>query len=150
MRRYNPSIVSDEMVCYLIRAVQSTTSSGGALERGFRRVINAVPVGSLLIQSDAQSGEPLLLHVELPICVRFRHTAEDTYVFLMDAQVCSPLPSRYCQQCHRVNRLEREQQPSCRYAFFSTTASSKTTSSLSPFLLLEEEVSQCFVTLSLM
>ncbi|KAF8627004.1 hypothetical protein AX15_004588 [Amanita polypyramis BW_CC] len=61
--------------------------SGGALERGFRRVINDVPVGSLLIQSDAQTGEPLLLHVQLPTCIRFRNTARDTYVFLMDVQI---------------------------------------------------------------
>lgn len=61
--------------------------SGGTFERGFRRVINASPVGSLLIQSDAQTGEPLLLHVQLPIYVRFRHIAEKAYVFLMDAQI---------------------------------------------------------------
>jgi hypothetical protein len=60
---------------------------GGTLERGFRRVINDVPVGSLLIQSDSTSGEPLLLQVMLPLCVRFRHLAEDTWVFLLDAQV---------------------------------------------------------------
>ncbi|KAF8735985.1 hypothetical protein AX14_001064 [Amanita brunnescens Koide BX004] len=61
--------------------------SGGALERGFRRVINDVPVGSLLIQSDAQSGEPLLLHVQLPTYIKCRNMAKDTYVFLMDAQI---------------------------------------------------------------
>ena len=60
---------------------------GGALERGFRRVINDVPVGSLLIQSDSMSGEPLLLQVMLPLCIRFRHLAEDAWVFLLDAQV---------------------------------------------------------------
>ena len=60
---------------------------GGALERGFRRVINDVPVGSLLIQSDSMSGEPLLLQVMLPLCVRHRHLAEDAWVFLLDAQV---------------------------------------------------------------
>ncbi|KAF8638288.1 hypothetical protein AX17_002308 [Amanita inopinata Kibby_2008] len=60
--------------------------SGGALQRGFRRVINDVPVGCLLIQSD-QSGEPLMLQVQLPFYIRFRHMAEDTYVFLMDAQI---------------------------------------------------------------
>ncbi|KAF8149900.1 armadillo/beta-catenin/plakoglobin [Crassisporium funariophilum] len=63
------------------------TRSGGALERGFRRVINDVPVGTLLIQSDSKSGEPLLLQVMLPICVRFRHLAEESWVFLLDAQI---------------------------------------------------------------
>lgn len=62
-------------------------TSGGALERGFRRVINDVPVGSLLIQSDYMSGEPLLLQVMLPLYVRFRHLAEDAWVFLLDSQV---------------------------------------------------------------
>ncbi|KAF9565271.1 armadillo/beta-catenin/plakoglobin [Agrocybe pediades] len=61
--------------------------SGGALERGFRRVINDVPVGSLLIQSDSTSGEALLLHSMLPTYVRQRHLAKDTYVFLLDAQI---------------------------------------------------------------
>lgn len=61
--------------------------SGGALERGFRRVINDVPVGSLLIQSDSKSGEALLLQVMLPFYVRLRHLAETTFVFLLDAQV---------------------------------------------------------------
>ncbi|PFH53005.1 hypothetical protein AMATHDRAFT_1730 [Amanita thiersii Skay4041] len=61
--------------------------SGGALERGFRRAINDVPVGSLLIQSDSQTAEPLCLHVQLPKCIRFRHMAEKAYVFLMDAQI---------------------------------------------------------------
>jgi uridine kinase len=60
---------------------------GGALERGFRRVINDVPVGSLLIQSDSISGEPLMLQVMLPVCVRLRHRAADAWVFLLDAQV---------------------------------------------------------------
>ncbi|GLB40392.1 putative uridine kinase family protein [Lyophyllum shimeji] len=65
----------------------SVLRSGGALERGFRRVINDVPVGSLLVQSDATTGEPLLLHAMLPHCVRFRHLAEESWVFLLDAQI---------------------------------------------------------------
>lgn len=65
----------------------SILRSGGALERGFRRVINNVPVGSLLVQSDAKTGEPLLLHVMLPQCVRFRHLAEESWVFVLDAQI---------------------------------------------------------------
>lgn len=56
--------------------------SGGALERGFRRVINNVPVGSLLVQSDSKSGEPLLLHVMLPMCVRKRNEAKGLYLLL--------------------------------------------------------------------
>ncbi|KAJ3537673.1 hypothetical protein NM688_g6646 [Phlebia brevispora] len=61
--------------------------SGGPLERGLRRVVHNVPIGSLLIQSDAKTGEPLLLHLQLPVCVRERHLAQDTYVFLLDAQI---------------------------------------------------------------
>lgn len=62
---------------------------GGPLERGLQRVVNDAPMGSLLVQSDAKSGEPLLLHVMLPVCIRERHLAADTWVFLLDAQVCS-------------------------------------------------------------
>lgn len=65
---------------------------GGALERGFRRVINDVPVGSLLIQSDSISGEPLLLQVMLPLCLRLRHLAKDAWVFLLDVQVWGVVP----------------------------------------------------------
>ncbi|KAG6879558.1 hypothetical protein C0992_001563 [Termitomyces sp. T32_za158] len=65
----------------------SILRSGGALERGFRRVINDVPLGSMLIQSDAKTGEPFLLHLMLPECVRLRHLAEDSWVFLLDAQI---------------------------------------------------------------
>lgn len=63
------------------------SSSGGALERGFRRVIRDVPIGSLLIQSDGTTGEPMCLQVMLPMYVRYRHLAEDAWVFLLDAQV---------------------------------------------------------------
>ncbi|KAF8656224.1 hypothetical protein AX16_002660 [Volvariella volvacea WC 439] len=65
----------------------SILRSGGALERGFRRSINNVPVGSLLVQSDTTTGEPLLLQVMLPDYVRFRHIAEEAWVFLLDAQI---------------------------------------------------------------
>ncbi|KAF8917422.1 armadillo/beta-catenin/plakoglobin [Mucidula mucida] len=61
--------------------------SGGALERGFRRVINNVPLGSLLVQSDSSTGEPLLLQVKLPLYIRNRHIAKDAYVFLLDSQI---------------------------------------------------------------
>ncbi|KAF9468053.1 armadillo/beta-catenin/plakoglobin [Collybia nuda] len=65
----------------------SILRSGGALERGFRRVINDVPVGSLLVQSDAKTSEPLLLHAMLPVCVKLRHLAKESWVFLLDAQI---------------------------------------------------------------
>ncbi|KAJ7707676.1 armadillo/beta-catenin/plakoglobin [Mycena rosella] len=67
----------------------SILRSGGALERGFRRVLNDVPMGSLLVQSNTSDGdgEPLMLHVMLPVCVRKRHMAEEAWVFLLDAQI---------------------------------------------------------------
>ncbi|KAJ6576473.1 armadillo/beta-catenin/plakoglobin [Mycena vulgaris] len=65
----------------------SILRSGGALERGFRRVLNDVPMGSLLVQSSDSDGEPLMLHVMLPVCIRKRHMAEETWVFLLDAQI---------------------------------------------------------------
>ena len=58
------------------------------MERGLRRVIRDVPVGSLLIQNEAKTGEPLLLHSLLPVCIRERHRAEKMWVFVLDAQVC--------------------------------------------------------------
>jgi uridine kinase len=61
--------------------------SGGPLELGLQRVINDVPIGSLLIQSDSKTGEPLLFQVKLPTCIRERHRAVNTWVFLLDAQV---------------------------------------------------------------
>jgi uridine kinase len=79
---------------------------GGPLERGLQRVINDAPMGSLLVQSDAKSGEPLLLHVMLPVCIRERHLAEDTWVFLLDAQVRSELLRRYSP-----NYIPRSAQP---------------------------------------
>ncbi|KAL0954478.1 hypothetical protein HGRIS_003447 [Hohenbuehelia grisea] len=65
----------------------SILRSGGALERGFRRVMNNIPVGSLLVQSDGKTGEPLLFQVMLPVGIRERHTAEKAWVFLLDAQI---------------------------------------------------------------
>ncbi|TFK50123.1 armadillo/beta-catenin/plakoglobin [Heliocybe sulcata] len=61
--------------------------SGGPLERGLQRVINDVLLGSLLVQTDPATSEPLLLHVMLPKCVRDRGKAKDTWVFLLDAQI---------------------------------------------------------------
>ncbi|KAG0696208.1 armadillo beta-catenin plakoglobin [Suillus ampliporus] len=65
----------------------SIIRSGGPLTRGLQRVLSDVAIGSLLVQSDAKTGEPLLLHVMLPKCLRERHLAVDTWVFLLDAQV---------------------------------------------------------------
>lgn len=50
-------------------------------------MVNNVAIGSLLIQSEARTGEPLLLHIQLPVSIRERHRAQETYVFLLDAQV---------------------------------------------------------------
>ena len=44
-------------------------------------------MGSLLIQSEDATGEPLLLHLMLPTCIRQRHLAERAFVFLLDAQI---------------------------------------------------------------
>lgn len=65
----------------------SIIRSGGPLERGLARVISDVVLGSLLIQTDPKSGEPMLLHASLPEKIRNRERAKDTYVFLLDAQV---------------------------------------------------------------
>lgn len=65
----------------------SIIRSGGPLEKGLRRVIRDVALGALLIQTDPQSGEALLLHTDLPMCVRERERSPDTWVFLLDAQV---------------------------------------------------------------
>ncbi|KAH9031067.1 armadillo/beta-catenin/plakoglobin [Lactarius hengduanensis] len=61
--------------------------SGGPLEQGLQRVISDVPIGSLLVQSDSKTGEPLLFQVRLPECIRARDRAADTWVFLLDAQI---------------------------------------------------------------
>ncbi|KAG8213128.1 uracil phosphoribosyltransferase-domain-containing protein [Butyriboletus roseoflavus] len=65
----------------------SIIRSGGPLEKGLQRVLSDVAIGSLLVQSDAKTGEPLLLHVMLPKCIRQRHLAVETWVFLLDAQI---------------------------------------------------------------
>ncbi|KAH9935256.1 armadillo/beta-catenin/plakoglobin [Amylocystis lapponica] len=65
----------------------SILRSGGPLECGLRRVFNNLPIGSMLIQSDATSGEPLLLHLQLPVYIRDRALARETWVFLLDAQI---------------------------------------------------------------
>ncbi|KAH9945379.1 armadillo/beta-catenin/plakoglobin [Epithele typhae] len=65
----------------------SILRSGGPLEHGLRRVIQDINMGSLLIQSENSTGEPLLLHLMLPYCIRQRHLAQSSFVFLLDAQI---------------------------------------------------------------
>lgn len=65
----------------------SIQRSGCAFERGFRRVIRDVPMGSLLVQTDAKTSEPLLLQVKLPLYIRKRDTAQQTWAFILDAQI---------------------------------------------------------------
>ncbi|KAH8994883.1 armadillo/beta-catenin/plakoglobin [Lactarius akahatsu] len=54
--------------------------SGGPLEQGLQRVISDVAIGSLLVQSDSKTGEPLLFQVRLPECIRARDRAADTWI----------------------------------------------------------------------
>jgi hypothetical protein len=60
--------------------------SGGPFVKGLRRVIRDAQIGSLLIQSDNSTGEPLLFHTSVPDCIK-SDEAVDTVVFLMDAQI---------------------------------------------------------------
>jgi len=86
MWRDHPSFVSACSPTRVVRAQQSRTS-GGPLEKGLQRVLNDVPIGSLLVQSDSKTGEPLLFQAKLPNCIRQRHRAVNTWVFLLDAQI---------------------------------------------------------------
>ncbi|KEP48634.1 uridine-cytidine kinase [Rhizoctonia solani 123E] len=72
-----------------IRQICSVTivRAGGMLEMGLRRVMRDVAIGSLLIQSDPSSGEPMLLHSMLPSVVQRREESGDAWVFLLDAQI---------------------------------------------------------------
>ncbi|PCH42248.1 armadillo/beta-catenin/plakoglobin [Wolfiporia cocos MD-104 SS10] len=79
---YHGQELDAESVCGV-----SILRSGGPLERGLRRVMNDIAIGSMLIQSDAATGEPLLLHLQLPVSIRQRYLAENTWVFLFDAQI---------------------------------------------------------------
>lgn len=66
----------------------SILRSGASLEKGLRRVVEDVPVGSVLVQSDAQSGEPLLYQVALPQCLTAsRESAAKSFVLLLDSQI---------------------------------------------------------------
>lgn len=66
----------------------SILRSGSSLERGLRRVIREASVGSILIQSDDTSGESLLYHLSLPVCLTStRESAEKSTVLLLDSQI---------------------------------------------------------------
>lgn len=66
----------------------SILRSGASLEKGLRRVVEDVPVGSVLVQSDASRGEPLLYQVALPQCLTAsRDSAAQSYVLLLDSQI---------------------------------------------------------------
>ncbi len=86
MRRHHHSFVSAPNLPQWFVCSKHFDFSGGPLELGLQRVINDVPIGSLLLQSDSKTGEPLLFHVRLPACIRERRRAENTWVFLLDAQ----------------------------------------------------------------
>jgi hypothetical protein len=64
---------------------------GGPLERGLQRVANDIPIGSLLIQPEPSTSEPLLMHYQLPTCIRERQRARDAWVIVLGSQVCRPL-----------------------------------------------------------
>lgn len=61
--------------------------AGGMLEMGLRRVLRDIAIGSLLIQSDPTTGEPMLLHSMLPAVVQRREESGSAWVFLLDAQI---------------------------------------------------------------
>lgn len=50
-------------------------------------MIRDVRLGSLLIQQDDETGEPLLFQTALPTCLKKQTTAENTYVLLSDSQI---------------------------------------------------------------
>lgn len=65
----------------------SILRSGAVLEPSLRRAFPAMSLGSLLIQSNEEDGEPHLYDVALPSFIRRRETAEKSWVFLLDAQI---------------------------------------------------------------
>ncbi len=50
-------------------------------------MIRDVQLGSLLIQSDPRTGEPLLFHCSFPDCIKDPSRSSDAIVFLLDSQV---------------------------------------------------------------
>ncbi|KAJ1027019.1 hypothetical protein NDA18_003039 [Ustilago nuda] len=65
----------------------SILRSGAVLEPSLRRAFPAMSLGSLLIQSNEEDGEPHLYDVSLPSFIRRRETAGKSWVFLLDAQI---------------------------------------------------------------
>lgn len=65
----------------------SILRSGAVLEPSVRRAFPAMSLGSLLIQSNEEDGEPHLYDVSLPSFIKRRETAKNSWVFLLDAQV---------------------------------------------------------------
>ncbi|KAL8279835.1 hypothetical protein RQP46_007685 [Phenoliferia psychrophenolica] len=66
----------------------SILRSGASLEKGLRRVLRDVPIGSMLIQSGVEDGEPLLFHLKLPGCLtKSKESAEESWVLLLDSQI---------------------------------------------------------------
>lgn len=65
----------------------SILRSGAVLEPSVRRAFPAMSLGSLLIQSNEEDGEPHLYDVSLPSFIKRRQTAKDAWVFLLDAQI---------------------------------------------------------------
>ncbi|KAK4046071.1 Uridine kinase [Microbotryomycetes sp. JL201] len=66
----------------------SILRSGASLEKGLRRVVRDIPLGSMLIQSDAESGEPLLYQINLPqVVTASREGAKKSWIMLLDSQI---------------------------------------------------------------
>ncbi|GAA6028544.1 hypothetical protein JCM8097_007273 [Rhodosporidiobolus ruineniae] len=66
----------------------SILRSGGSLEKGLRRVVRDIAVGSVLIQSDAKTGEPYLYDVSLPaVLTASQESAAKSTVLLLDSQI---------------------------------------------------------------
>ena len=65
----------------------SILRSGSVLEPSLRRAFPAMSLGSLLIQSKEEDGEPYLYDVSLPSFIRHASTASKSWVFLLDAQI---------------------------------------------------------------
>lgn len=53
------------------------------MEQGLRSVVKDVPIGKLLIQTDAYSGEPQLHYCKLPLDIANR------YVYVMDSSIAT-------------------------------------------------------------
>ena len=63
--------------------------SGGPFSHGLRRVVRDVPLGAMLIQSDPKTGEPILMSLDLPHCVKDQTRSRGVRALLLDSQVSS-------------------------------------------------------------